>query len=68
MTLEILSPSVTWANVVPSGGKLRAGNVLLPKISTKEENRTKKKINKIYYNSVDQFKCLLWRPLFVLFF
>ena len=30
MTLEVLPPSVTWAKVVPSGGKMRAGNVLLP--------------------------------------
>lgn len=38
MTFDVLSPNVTWANVVPSGGKLRAGNVLLPEKRRTQDN------------------------------
>ena len=56
MTLEVLSPSVTWAKVVPSGGKLRAGNVLLP---------TNKNNNNIQLLGSEHSVLLLLAPIFL---
>ena len=56
MTLEVLSPSVTWAKVVPSGGKLRAGNVLLPTNNNK---------NNIQLLGSEHFVLLLLAPIFL---